>query len=211
MGKSSARGRGRGPGRPRTPKQTARVKAEKPERKQRAKAGNGASTVAATATDHYAQQDLNLPKQRDLAHHYSAYQIAKAKVDKANADLRNVCKQGEEAGVDMKAIKNASTLMKKDPLVSKSYFQQLGLILDNEGYGCQIVTYDARSGSDVDEARRAGHACAERGSFEENPYPDGTPPHEAFHDGYMSVQSDRLGSDEAQRDRREEGAGAAGA
>jgi hypothetical protein len=144
---------------------------------------------------------LLVPKPRDMKHHISAIQVAKARLDKEQASYRNVCKAADEAGIDVKAVRNAITMHSKPALNSQSYFTQLSLALQELGAPVQINVHQAKFEDAVAEAKVRGYADGTGGNPQSHSWVKGSPAARAYDDAYADGQMENVDMSEEERSR----------
>lgn len=163
------------------------AKAKKPPSKKRGK-------QAADKAVEEAQLALPMPKDRDLKHHISAWQLGKERVKKANADLAAIELAADEAGVSVKAIKDGVRIAHaKNPLQAKSDLLQTALVLQELGSPFQIQVFDVKFGSPEAEGKAAGYRDGKAGRDRDyGQWVKGSPSRRAYDQGYDEAQIENM-------------------
>jgi len=137
-------------------------------------------------------QAMLIPAPRDLKHHMTVIAIAKAKADKANKELSHAYKVADEAGVNVKALRDGMRLMAGDALKQKSYVMQLSLVLQEGGASVQIDVHQSKSEDAVAEAKVKGFADGKAGRDKDHPWMKGSPAARQYEESYAEAQLENM-------------------
>lgn len=166
--------------------------AKKPAPKKKAGAKSKAAKLAKAEKD-TAQLVLPMPKDRDLKHYISEYQLGKKRVDDAKASLDKITAAADAAGVSVDAIKKGLAIHKKNPAQAKSDMMQLALVLAELGTPLQFEIYEAKFGGPEAEAKVAGFADGKAGKDRDyRSWVKGSPARRAYDDAYQAGQLENM-------------------
>lgn len=148
--------------------------------------------AAAAAEDN--QLALPMPKERDLKHYISEYQLADAAVKKAKQHLDKIVASADEAGVSVPAIKRGLKIVASKNLIqAKSDLMQLSMVLEELGCPLQIQVFEAKFGGPEAEAKAAGYRDGKAGRDRDyGQWVKGSPARRAYDGGYEEAQIENM-------------------
>jgi hypothetical protein len=158
----------------------------------KAAAGKRAAKSAKPKEDS-PQLALPMPKDRDLKHYISEYQLGKKRVDDAKAALDKITASADEAGVSVDAIKKGLAIQKKNPAQAKSDMMQLAMVLRELGTPLQVEVYEPKYGSPEAEAKVAGFQDGKAGKDRDyRSWVKGSPARRAYDENYEAGQLENM-------------------
>lgn len=143
----------------------------------------------------------NMPPSRDVMYHYEMILGLMEKAATAQSKVTDAKKKAKEAGVDVKALMTAKTLMRLDPLDLSSLLRQQAMLMAELGSPIQISLFEPKYGSIEAQATAMGNAAGMAGkSPETDLWPEGTPGHSEYMRAWNTSQKtlvEQMGQDAA--------------
>lgn len=139
-----------------------------------------------------ADAPMLIPPSRDMKHHITMCELAKAKLDKANGELRNCYKTAESAGCDPAVIRATLTAKKKPAATLKAYYAQLSIAFQETGMPVQFNVHEPKNKDAAAEATVKGTADATAGKPRQHAYVPDSDAAIAYGKAYDAVEFDRV-------------------
>lgn len=168
-------------------------------KKSRAESTTGAKEASTEMRTPVKATELPLPKPADAEYHRKQVLGWKEKVTTAQGHYRNACKAAQSAGINVDSLKEAEAIKREnDPAATMAYFQQLNMQLQLAGSPLRLVMFDSLGGDLKEQAYAQGQDDAGNGRVKNNPFPEGSEPHDEYEVGYRNKMGAHLGLSEQQ-------------